>query len=163
MTYFADLSEYTYGGSQFARRGTRNVGWLGRGHRFPTKQPSDEILDLLWGFCSISVALARGGHNCELCPSGTANFPERNGQKLFLGAAEIRVLSEDGRIYAAPNLIYHYVLVHRYQPPDEFTEALCTGPRPPQPEYFEQLEKLGLKWKATATGEGLRRPGDSRV
>jgi hypothetical protein len=50
------------------------------------------------------------------------------------------------------------VLAHRYEPPDVFVEALRNGPRPPQPEYFAHLEKLGLTWSPTSTGEGLRRP-----
>jgi hypothetical protein len=157
MAHFEELSEYAYD-LEFARQGTKAVGWLARGHSFPTSPPSDEILDLLWIFCSTSVALQRGGHACEFCPSGSAYLSERNGKRLLLGAAEIRVFSEDGLIYAAPTLIYHYVLVHHYQPPDEFVEALRKGPRPPHREYFECLEKLGLKWSATSSGEGLRRP-----
>lgn len=43
---------------------------------------------------------------------------------MWLGSAEIRVKAKDGRIYAAPNLIYHYVAEHDYDPPKEFIEAL---------------------------------------
>jgi hypothetical protein len=157
MAYFNDLSEYTYD-LEFARPGTITVGWLDREHSFRASLPSDEILTLLWTFCSTSVALTRGLHACEFCPSGSAYFSERNGKRLLLGAAEIRVFSDGGRIYAAPNLIYHYVLIHHYQPPEEFVKALCKGPQPPNQEYFECLEKLGLKWQTTSSGEGLRRP-----
>jgi hypothetical protein len=158
MTYFKDLSEYAYGDPTFSRSGTKTVGWLGRDHDFPTKLPSDDILDLLWVFCSTSVALTRGAHDCEFCPSGSAYFAERNGQRLFLGAAEIRVFSEQGQIYAAPTLIYHYVQVHHYLPPDKFLEALRKGPRPPNSDYFECLERLGLTWSATSSGAGRRSP-----
>jgi hypothetical protein len=43
---------------------------------------------------------------------------------LSLGSAEIRVPGSGGRIYAAPDLIYHYVEAHGYRPPDEFVEAV---------------------------------------
>jgi hypothetical protein len=161
MAYFEDLSEYTYD-VEFARPGTKTVGWLGRGHSFPTSPPSDDILDLLWVLCSTSVALQRGVHACEFCPSGSGYLSERNEKRLLLGAAEIRAFSEAGHIYAAPNLIYHYVLVHHYQPPDKFVEALRKGLRPPHREYFECLEKLGLRWNATSSGEGLRQPTRKR-
>ena len=158
MTYFSDLSEYAYGDRTFSRSGTKNVGWLDRGHNFPTKPPSDEVLDLLWTFCSTSVALSRGAHECEFCPSGSSYFSERNGKQLFLGAAEIRVFSEQGEIYAAPTLLYHYVQAHHYDPPEEFAEALRCGPKPPSSEYFECLEKLGLTWSVTSSGLWRRSP-----
>jgi hypothetical protein len=158
MAYYNDFSPYAYD-AQFARPGTRNIGWLNRAHSFPKAQSSCEVLDLLWTFCSTSVAPQRGGHDCEFCPSGSAYLFERKGQRLLLGAAEIRVFSDKGHIYASPNLIYHYVLAHRYLPPDEFLEALRKGPRPPREDYFERLSSLGLTWSPAPSGEGLRRAG----
>ncbi len=113
MAFLADLSGYTYADSTFAGPGTKAVGWLARGHEFSRMVPEEEILDLLWQYCSISVALMRGGHDCEFCPSGSARQAERNGEERLLGVAEIRVFSGDGRVYAAPTLIYHYLAVHR--------------------------------------------------
>jgi len=156
MAYFKDLSEYSYGNLPFARPGTKTIGWLGGGHDFPTKTPSDEVLDSLWNFCSTSVAQTRGAHECEFCPAGSSYFAERDGKQLLLGAAEIRVFSENGQIYAAPTLIYHYVQVHHYDPPEEFLVALLNGPRPPSAGYFESLAKLGLTWSATSNGAGRR-------
>jgi hypothetical protein len=156
MAYLKDLSAYTYGDGEFAKPGTLAVGWLSRNHDFPTNPPSDAMLDLLWLFCSTSVALARGFHDCEFCPSGSAYYAERAGRKLLLGAAEIRVFGDGTTLYAAPTLIYHYVSTHHYQPPDEFVRALETGPRPPEREYFDELDRLGLKWSPTSTGEGRR-------
>ena len=48
----------------------------------------------------------------------------RQGQENSLGSAEIRVKGKDGKVYAAPTLIYHYVAAHDYDPPKEFVEAL---------------------------------------
>jgi hypothetical protein len=149
MAYFDDLSDYVYYNSAFSRPGTKAVGWLGLGHEFPARPPEDSLLDLLWLYCSISVAQMRGWHDCEFCSRGGAPYAERNGQELLLGTSELRAFSRDGSIYAAPTLIYHYMAVHHYQPPDEFLQALCDGPKPPSPEYFCQLDKLRLEWNRT--------------
>lgn len=147
MAYFKDLSDYTY--SVLGGRGAKTVGWLTRGHSFGTAPPREEDLDLLWLYGSISVAKMRGGHDCEFCQTGAARRAERNGVERLLGVAEIRVFSKDGKIYAAPSLIYHYIASHNYLPPDEFMRALRDGPRPPSGDYFEILDGLGLEWSTT--------------
>ena len=151
MAYYEDLSDYVYAPG-FARAGTKTVGWLANGHEFPAITPDNEILELLWLYCSISVAAARGWHDCEFCPVGSARYFERNGQRLSLGTAETRVFSRDGRIFAVPTLIYHYVAVHHYGPPAEFLRALREGPRPPSKEYFDALAKLNIEWTKTPSG-----------
>ncbi len=151
MAYFKDLSDYVYATGAI-RPGTKAVGWLAQGHAFPTKAPDDNTLDALWLYCSISVAQTRGIHSCEFCPIGTARCFERNGQRLSLGTSEIRVFSQDGGIYAAPTLIYHYIGVHQYKPPDGFLQALREGHGPPKKEYFDALTRLNLEWNETARG-----------
>ncbi len=163
MTYIEDLSEYTHAGSAYYRPVTKAVGWLSRGHKFDTVPPPDELLDLIWQYCKFPVAQMRGIHYCEFCASGllaahdssslldglrradSQQRADRNGESLSLGSAEIRIFGKDGIIYAAPTLIYHYVSVHHCRPPDEFLEALRSGPRPPVPDYFDRLEKLDLR------------------
>jgi hypothetical protein len=95
---------------------------------------------------------------------------------MAFGSAEIRILSKENSstirerlrhqrtgllffrkslgtfdVYAAPNLIYHYIEVHHYKPPDEFLNALREGPRPPDRKYFKRLEELGLEWREAAS------------
>jgi len=82
-----------------------------------------------------------------------ANVAERNGKRLLLGSAEIRAFSETKEVYAAPNLIYHYVSVHKYRPPECFLEAVRTGPRPPSAEYTDRLSELGLALNTTPVPE----------
>jgi hypothetical protein len=147
MTYFPDLSDYTY--SRDFRPGA-NVGWLGAGHAFETADPTEEFLERLWSFCKISVARTRGLHDCEFCADEHAWYVKRNGEPLLLGSSEIRAFSMNGAIYAAPTLIYHYVSVHKYRPPDEFVRAIMDGLAPPAREYFNRLEELGLEWKMTS-------------
>jgi hypothetical protein len=61
------------------------------------------------------------------------------GERMRLGYAQIRVFGKRGKVYAAPNMIYHYVTVHHYKPPAEFIQALKYGPCPPDPEYLDRL------------------------
>jgi hypothetical protein len=162
MTYIPDLSEYNYARSAFYRPVTKAVGWLSREHRFETASPADDLLDLIWQYCKFAVARMRGYHICELCPtslwaardlastleglreSDRLRLARRNGEELLLGSAEIRVFGRDGVIYAAPNLIYHYVAVHHYKAPDEFLDAVGSRHGPLGPEYLARLEKLNL-------------------
>ena len=66
--------------------------------------------------------------------------PNKVGCALPLGNAEIIVFGQRGKIYVAPNMIYHYVTAHHYKPPDEFVQALRDGPCPPEHEYIERLK-----------------------
>jgi hypothetical protein len=148
MTHFKDLSDYAFLDS-VSRPGTKNIGWLALADEFEKLEPTETILDLLWSFCSISVAQTRGLHDCEFCSQNSSFVAERHGQRLLLGSAEIRVFSADAKIYAAPNLIYHYVSVHHYRPPEEFVLALEEGPQPTTQKYFERLSETGLEWSKT--------------
>jgi hypothetical protein len=150
MTYFSELSEYQYHRKAFDRPRTKNVGWLDREHHFPTVRPSEEFLDRLWRYCSVSVAQMRGFHDCELCPGERVIETEYKGQRLLLGTSEIRVFAEDGDIYAVPTLIFHYVQRHHYRPPEEFVAAVMRDPTPPDPAYFERLRQLQLEWRQTS-------------
>ena len=52
----------------------------------------------------------------------------------------MRVFGPAGATYAAPNLIYHYVVDHQYLPPDAFVRAVLDGPLPGSPEYLERAD-----------------------
>ena len=117
----------------------------------------------------------RGIHQCDLCVSPTTVSVSRGGVERTLGSAEIRVFSktearsslsqqlkgtESGlvflrnsrvpvNVYAAPDLVYHYVRVHHYKPPDEFLDALRDGPRPNAEDYLNYLGTLGVQQEAT--------------
>jgi len=69
------------------------------------------------------VNVMRGWHICEFCHQ-IVEVLGPGGQSIILGDAEIRIKGNAAKVYAAPNLVYHYVQAHRYRPPDEFLEAL---------------------------------------
>jgi len=78
-------------------------------------------------------------HACEFCNLSHEQWvKDRYGDKAHwasIGDGEIRVLGKSA-IYAAPALIYHYVVEHQYKPPDEFIEAILVG----EPDSMEQKE-----------------------
>ncbi len=126
VTYFPDGSPYSYwpGQSQAV-----NVGWLDSEHEFPIDEVSDEFVAALARLCRRSVETTRGYHRCEFCLSvadgatGLAIARDADGEFL-VGHAEIRARHPTGTIFAAPNLIIHYVKEHGYRPPDAFIDAV---------------------------------------
>ena len=139
MAFYADLSPYSYY-SRCARPGTVNVGWLEGESDFQSGSVPAGFLRNLWEFCKVPTCALRGYHTCSLC--GDPVFPLAitfEGEKLKLGNAEIRVVGQSGKLYAAPNMVFHYVRDHRYQPPGEFVEAVMCGPSAGSAEYLESM------------------------
>lgn len=144
--YYADLSPYTYNTSD-APFPTFNVGWLDQHHPFPTGSLAEQVLDRLWIFCVESVYQTMGFHHCALCtgdaPDDAAFFgvtATRHMTHLDLGDAEIRVFGENV-VFAAPTMIYHYIVDHHYLPPSVFLDALMTSPLPDDVSYRAIAER----------------------
>lgn len=154
MTYYPDLSPFpisdpNVSGNFFA------VGWLDSQHEYSRGAVSEIFLERLWMFCRYPALVMRGFHLCEFCPPLKKNvkFPgfespyeilkaQRESVVIKLGYAEIDVFAKNGMIYHAPNLIYHYVLDHKYRPPDPFVQAVLTCPLPNTEEYENMLKSL---------------------
>ena len=135
-----------------------NIGWLDGKHPYSQGTPTDGLLDRLWIFCRESVHVMRGCHECELCETPSYGVRmQRDGEELWFGSAEIRVFGPDGTTYAAPNLLFHYIVDHGYLPPAEFVAAVMHGPLPDSREYLERANAFG--WGRTAARQ--RRYRDS--
>jgi hypothetical protein len=50
----------------------------------------------------------------------------------------------NGVVYVAPTMILHYMLVHGYQPPEEFVAAVRACPGMMTSEYVEAMRRNGL-------------------
>ncbi len=102
------------------------VGWLRGGMAFETGKAPESFLARLLPFCQPehTVCAAGGTRPCPLCRQLIPPY----------GQAEIRVIGEVD-IYAAPDLIYHYVSGHHYLPPPEFVAAVLQGPAPDTAEH----------------------------
>jgi hypothetical protein len=141
LMYYPDLSPYQYlsQGGQPIPGGPApalNIGWLDHHHFYPQGETPDAFIAQLWIFCQTFVNQTLGYHKCEFCQTPADHIiASSDDQEVSLGTAEIWVFGNNGRAYAAPNLIYHYVVTHHYQPPDEFIQAVLESPLPDSPEY----------------------------
>nr|WSX47888.1 hypothetical protein OG409_02335 [Streptomyces sp. NBC_00974] len=142
MTYIADLSPYTYGDKDtvrvdegivtFVPRYPRiAVGWLARNREFSRgTTPAGFVEALIRIYDGRRANGTRGFHLCEFCPAPGPldGMPQTvyGDRALSLGSAEIRVpVSQAPRhMFAAPDLILHYVIEHGYLPPETFVDAV---------------------------------------
>ena len=125
--YFPVLSVYCYNGP-IRLCNIRNVGWLDKRFPFEQGETSDEFHQALFDLCKKPIYRTRGYHFCPYCPRPENwednGIVERNGESVGGGTAEIWVRGKGIVIYAAPNLILHYLIAHRYLPPAAFIEAV---------------------------------------
>src|SRR5262245_48459535 len=123
--FYEDLSPYSYLLAEEETPRPLNIGWLDRAQPFETGGTTEDFRARLFEICKTPVNQTRGLHGCPFCAE-TIIIEERGREVLRLGSAEIRVIGAGSKIYAAPNLIFHYVRKHRYKPPEEFIRAVCS-------------------------------------
>jgi hypothetical protein len=119
--YLNDLESYRYD-VPVPLKDVLAVGWLSKMSDPPLGDPPDDFVSALEQLLSTHrVNQMRGYHVCEFCSRSPLTHRTQSGRTIMLGSAEIWVpLLERAVIYAAPDLIYHYVTEHRYLPPSEF-------------------------------------------
>lgn len=129
MAFFPDLSPYSYG--HYDGENDLNVGWLEAGHDFQRGAVPDGLVEALLVCCTRPVRLYRGMHVCAMCDRGTftMRLDGPRGREVSLGNGEIRIRDSDGRWYAAPTLVAHYVAHHEYLPPQGFVDAVLERAR----------------------------------
>ena len=126
--HFQDLMPYTYLNHE-PDADLLAVGWLDAEHQFTRGPLPEGVLERILALCLQPINQTRGFHQSPFYKSALLGYPvEYKGQKMLLGSAEIRVLGE-GKSYAAPNLIYHYIKDCGYLPPQEFLDALMSSPK----------------------------------
>ncbi|MEM7803254.1 MAG: hypothetical protein AAF633_28950 [Chloroflexota bacterium] len=113
------------------------IGWLHHKQPFNTGSVSKQFVQQLHQFCQPENFV------CEIPkaqPCAISRKVITMGEVTY-GHAEIRVIGEEA-IYAAPDLIYHYVTTYQYQPPQAFIDAVLTGPQPSSSEYKALIRTL---------------------
>jgi hypothetical protein len=118
MSYFADLTPHTYAPTDGET--VLNVGWLDSSYTFPRGDTPAEFRDALYLLCQRPVWVHRGSHVCQFCPQEDL----RAAHPGQIGNGQVRVKGADGIWYAAPTMVYHYVLEHQYLPPAVFVQAV---------------------------------------
>jgi hypothetical protein len=139
--YFEDLTPYSYDLPK-PLAGVLNVGWLDEHHPFNCSAPPAGFGAALRRWLLHSKAnQMRGFHLCRFCRFEGYQQTQVTieGRKVYLGAAEVWIPSTNGSIFAAPDLILHYVEAHSYLPPPSFIDAV--------------LRPVPADWNATAVSE----------
>jgi hypothetical protein len=149
MTWFADLSPYTYLSTDPQ---VLNVGWLDGSRGFSTGDVPREFVEELQVLARRPQKRCRGMHFCDLCtPPEDCYLDPRDRESTLRffewakdrqGNGELRVRGCDGKVYAAPVMIVHYVEAHRYLPPSEFIEAVLNA-RASQKNLYLAVDGLG--------------------
>jgi len=116
MSYFVDLTPYTYTPGNDGD--VLNVGWLDAAYPFERGETSAEFRQALRALVERPMLRHRGFHVCEYCSSEPGSAPAQRGN------GQIRVMGRNGLWYAAPAMVHHYVVAHRYRPPLEFVNAV---------------------------------------
>jgi hypothetical protein len=136
MTFYPDLGTETMVASGDH---VRAVGWLQRGHAFARGGMPPAALERLRQFArrwrlstkELWWGTFRGLHGCEWCNGALAhgNFGVPAGGELF----------------AAPEMIVHYVEAHDHAPPEAFAAAVLAAPLPGTPEYRDAVEPFRVR------------------
>jgi hypothetical protein len=125
--YIQDLTPYIYLNREPDGK-VLAVGWWDAEHEFIKGALPKGVLERFIALCFKPINQTRGFHPSPFLKSVSLGYPvEHHGQKMLLGSAEIRVSGLEGKCYAAPNLIYHYMKDCDYLPPQEFLDALMNN------------------------------------
>lgn len=142
MNWFPDMGSVTM---IDAGDHIRAVGWLSAEHSFTKGGVPTAFLERLWQFAknwrqsttALGWGCYMGSHGCALCEMGPPPW------RRFRAAGNLGVPSA-GLLFVAPEMIAHYVEVHRYRPPDEFIAAVMASPLPGTEEYRIVVEPFRL-------------------
>jgi hypothetical protein len=124
LPYFRDLTPYSFlSAAEHVDPNLLNVGWLSRWHSFSTGVVETQLLEKLLRLCRTRMRLTRGVHRCDIC-NVFPMFMTIDGERIPLRNGEIRVLGTNGKVYASPTLICHYIDKHGYCLPAKFLDAV---------------------------------------
>lgn len=111
-----DLSPYDADDQSLAP--LKAVGWLDRGHEYPTGSIDPAFIGRLKELLAspFQPFAAFGLHECTLCqfdgPKGSANL----------------YVPGDGVVFVMPELALHFMAAHHYRPPGAFQAAVMACP-----------------------------------
>ena len=141
MSWFPDLGTVSM---MESGEHVRAIGWLSTAQPVPVGDVPTEFLDRLQAFATrwgdsiraLRWPAAAGKHECELCGQcwAAGNFGVPHGGLLFV----------------APEMVDHYVEVHRYRPPDQFITAVMESPLPGTDEYRAAVAPFRMRSDSSA-------------
>ena len=123
--FFRDLTDYEY---QVPRKvpNVLMIGWLDDNTEFERAEADAPFLNALRSlYPSHQVNKMRGYHKCQLCDATKNKGVMEASIGANLGSAELWIPSADKSvIFAAPDMIIHYIETHQYSPPASYKQAV---------------------------------------
>lgn len=104
-SYYEDLTPYTYGRTNY--KNPVNIGWLDTPD-FPKGEVDPELVQKIKN--AETVERYRGSHSCPFCGN-------------YRSSTNKEVKGVD-KTYIFPEMLAHYIEVHKYLPPQEFLDAV---------------------------------------
>ena len=141
MDYFKDLTYY----NNLHYENARNVGFCPMGTESVAHQYPEEFIPKLAKYLNYPVNVSRGG--------GFDKSFVIDGVKHALGFSEIRVLAQNGIVYAAPDAVVAYIAEGLYVPPAEFVDAVLNGVDPDSEAYQTYLARYTPEYCWGASNE----------
>lgn len=135
MAYYEDLSKFEHKGK--IEKKTFSIGWIEDDTNFNKGKVSEQFIKSLFEYVKFPINPTRSIYKNLVLDGENVSFVAcYNGYNILLGTAEIRVIDNcNDTVYAAPNLILHYVMNHNYLPPENFINAVIKGSKPNSTEY----------------------------
>lgn len=139
MAVYEDFSKYEKNGAKLEN--VINIGWLGEAGKFPKGHVSEEFIMNLWEYYKCPFFPVRKVYQNENLDGYWKFYTAKcNGREIALGSSEVRIFDQKrGVIYASPNLIIHYILNHKYLPPQEYIKAVIEGSKPNSRDYCNMI------------------------
>jgi hypothetical protein len=114
------------------------VGWLGSSVKHRNAPVLAGCIDSLFKAYLNGLVISdgtMGWHNCELCVGDDKWYPggqigpiiQWRGERLRLYGHGHNLIRSGDLVYMCPALILHYILDHKYVPPDEFIQSVPRG------------------------------------
>lgn len=148
MTVYRDLTKYSHMVEPYEFDNVLNVGWIDPRGSFPIGVVSAPIKEALLNIAFGRFAakpVVEPNRAPPVCPAcGGAVRIEREGR--ILTDSELWIPAE-GKTYASPILVIHYIEAHNYLPPQEFLDAIanlrCDYIFDGEALYREKLKECG--------------------
>jgi hypothetical protein len=125
VMFFRDLAPYEYDLPSKVPN-VFMIGWLDDNAEFERGEADVAFLNALRSlYPSHQVNKMRGYHKCQLCHTTKNKGAIEASIDVDLGSAELWIPSSDKSvIFAAPDMILHYIETHQYSPPASYKQAV---------------------------------------
>ena len=129
----------------------RAIGWLDPEHPFPVGDVAPDVLAALRAHVRDAwlPVTSMGCHPCPFCYPTTGIGDRRE----FVGTQYVIIPSVE-TVFIAPDLLPHYIHLHRYCPPSAFLDAVVACPPQQSSEFLFSMKPFLHLWDMQVLPDG---------